>query len=194
MTTSHLRAIPSGVQGSIKVSDSQVAISDVVIDNAELATYLKTFETQELQVWAFIDLVNYALYVKKLAGSTLETENVRKSAEMAVQKLDGTVASVMQTIQTSTDQLIHPETGVIAQKLKQVVELLNADSTQSLKTMLSPQDAETPLGQLLNSMTTSLNTHVSGIKTDIGLVKSILDGYIGAQEKKKELYANSREK
>ena len=194
MTTSHLRAIPSGVQGSIKVSDSQVAISDVVIDNAELTTYLKTFETQELQVWAFIDLVNYALYVKKLAGSTLETENVRKSAEMAVQKLDGTVASVMQTIQTSTDQLIHPETGVIAQKLKQVVELLNADSTQSLKTMLSPQDAETPLGQLLNSMTTTLNTHVSGIKTDIGLVKSILDGYIGAQEKKKELYANSREK
>ncbi|NCV45312.1 MAG: hypothetical protein EBW15_11160, partial [Actinobacteria bacterium] len=100
MTTSHLRAIPSGVQGSIKVSDGQVAISDVVIDNAELATYLKTFETQELQIWAFIDLVNYALYVKKLAGSTLETENVRKSAEMAVQKLDGTVASVMQTIQT----------------------------------------------------------------------------------------------
>ena len=94
--------------------------------------------------------MNYALYVKKLAGSTLETENVRKSAEMAVQKLDGTVASVMQTIQSSTDQLIHPETGVIAQKLKQVVELLNADSTQSLKTMLSPQDAETPLGQLLN--------------------------------------------
>jgi hypothetical protein len=43
-------------------------------------------------------------------------------------------------------------------------------------------------------MTTTLNTHVSGIKTDIGLVKSILDGYIGAQEKKKELYANSREK
>ncbi|NCV96361.1 MAG: hypothetical protein EBW33_06510, partial [Actinobacteria bacterium] len=68
MTTSHLRAIPSGVQGSIKVSDGQVAISDVVIDNAELATYLKTFETQELQIWAFIDLVNYALYVKKLAG------------------------------------------------------------------------------------------------------------------------------
>ena len=108
MTTSHLRAIPSGVQGSISVSDSQVAISDVVIDNLELATYLKTFETQEMQVWAFIDLVNYALYVKKLAGSTLETENVRKSAEMAVQKLDGTVASVMQTIQSSTDQLINP--------------------------------------------------------------------------------------
>lgn len=194
MTTSHLRAIPSGVQGSIKVSESQVAISDVVIDNAELATYLKTFETQELQVWAFIDLVNYALYVKKLAGSTLETENVRKSAEMAVQKLDGTVASVMQTIETSTNKLIHPETGVIAQKLKQFVELLNADSTQSLKTMLSPQDAATPLGQLLNSLTTALNTHVNGLKTDIDSVKEILDRYIGAQEKKKDLYANSREK
>ena len=113
MTTSHLRAIPLGVQGSIKVSDSQVAISDVVIDNAELATYLKTFETQEMQVWAFIDLVNYALYVKKLAGSTLETENVRKSAEMAVQKLDGTVASVMQTIQTSTDNLSTQRLGLL---------------------------------------------------------------------------------
>ena len=205
MTSSHLRAIPSGVAGSIKVGDSQVVISDVVIDNPELAAYLQTFDTPEMQVWSFIDLVNYALYVKKLAGSTLETENVKKAAEMAVQKLngvtematqklDGTVASVMQTIKTSTDQLINPETGVIAAKLKEITDLINEDSNEALKSLLSPQDAETPLGQLLGSLTTALNTHVTGIKTDIGRVNELLSGYIGAQEKKKELYANSREK
>ena len=205
MSATPLRAIPSGVTGLVEVGDSEVVISDVTIDNPELATYLKTYDSPEMQVSAFINLVSYALYVKKLAGSTLETENVKKAAEMAVQKLngatematqklDGTVASVMQTIKTSTDQLINPETGVIAAKLKEITDLINQDSNEALKSLLSPQDAQTPLGQLLASLTTALNTHVTGIKTDIGRVNELLSGYIGAQEKKKELYANSREK
>jgi len=205
MTTSHLRAVPSSVAGSIEVGDNKVVISGVTIENQDLATYLSTFDSAENKTWAFIDLVNFALYVKKLAGSTLETETVKKAAEMAVQKLngvtdiatqklDGTVASVMQTIKTSTDQLINPETGVIATKLKEITELINEDSNDSLKALLSPQDAQTPLGQLLTSLTTALNTHVTGIKTDIGRVNELLSSHIGAQEKKKELYANSREK
>lgn len=205
MTTSHLRAIPSGVAGSIVIAGNEIVISGVTIENSELAAYLKNFETAERQVSAFVDLVDYALYVKKLAGSTLETENVKKAAEMAVQKLDGateiaaqkldgTVTSVMQTLKASTEQLINPETGVIATKLKEITELLNEDSNEALKTLLSPQDAQTPIGQLLASLTTALNTHVTGIKTDIGRVNELLSGYIGAQDKKKELYANSREK
>jgi len=50
MTTSHLRAIPSGVKGSVEVGDSEVVISGVMIENPELATYLKTFDTPEMQV------------------------------------------------------------------------------------------------------------------------------------------------
>lgn len=205
MTTSHLRAIPSGAAGSIDITGDEVIVSDLVIENPELAAYLSNFNTSEMRVSAFIDLVNYALYVKKLAGSTLETENVKKAAEMAVQKLDGateiaaqkldgTVASVMQTIKTSTEQLINPETGVIASKLREITDLISEDSNEALKSLLSPQDAQTPLGQLLNSLTTALNTHVNGIKTDIGRVNELLSSHIGAQEKKKELYANSREK
>jgi hypothetical protein len=194
MTTSHLRAIPSNVSGSIKVKEKEVIVSDLTINNPELASYLANFASPQERVIALLDLIDLAVSVRSLAGSSLETENVKKSAEIVVQSLNGTVATVLQRIDSATTKLVDPETGVIAQKLREATESINDDSNESLKVLLSPKDAASPLGQLLTSVTTALNTHVNGIKTDIGSVTELLNKFIGAQEKKKELYTKSREK
>jgi hypothetical protein len=194
MTTSHLRAIPSDVHGSIEVRENEVFISNLTVNNQELVTYLDAYPTPQEKILALLDLIDLAVQVRSLAGSTLETENVKKSAEIVVQSLNGTVATVLQRIDSAALKLIDPETGVIAQKLREATESINDDSNEALKSMLSPKDAASPIGQLLTSVTTALNTHVNGIKTDINSVTEILNKFIGSQDKKKELYAKSREK
>jgi hypothetical protein len=194
MTTSHLRAIPSDVLGSIEVRENEVFISNITVNNQELVTYLDAYPTPQEKILALLDLIDLAVQVRSLAGSTLETENVKKSAEIVVQSLNGTVATVLQRIDSAALKLIDPETGVIAQKLREATESINDDSNEALKSMLSPKDAASPIGQLLTSVTTALNTHVNGIKTDINSVTEILNKFIGSQDKKKELYAKSREK
>jgi hypothetical protein len=194
MTTSHLRAIPSDVLGSIEVRENEVFISNLTVNNQELVTYLDAYPTPQEKILALLDLIDLAVQVRSLAGSTLETENVKKSAEIVVQSLNGTVATVLQRIDSAALKLIDPETGVIAQKLREATESINDDSNEALKSMLSPKDAASPIGQLLTSVTTALNTHVNGIKTDINSVTELLNKFIGSQDKKKELYVKSREK
>lgn len=194
MTTSHLRAVSNNVPGSIEVRDAEIIVSDLVIENAELAKYLANFNTSQQQLIAFVDLLNFAVYVKGLAGSTLETENVKKSAEMLVQSLNGTVATVTQTIESETNKLIHPETGVIAQKLREAAGSINDENEAVLKALLSPADPASPIGQLKTNIATSLNTHVDGLKTDISKVLELVNQFIGSQKTKKELYVKSREK
>jgi hypothetical protein len=166
----------------------------LTVNNQELVTYLDAYPTPQEKILALLDLIDLAVQVRSLAGSTLETENVKKSAEIVVQSLNGTVATVLQRIDSAALKLIDPETGVIAQKLREATESINDDSNEALKSMLSPKDAASPIGQLLTSVTTALNTHVNGIKTDINSVTEILNKFIGSQDKKKELYAKSREK
>lgn len=194
MTTSHLRAVPNNVPGSIEVRDAEIIVSDLVIENAELAKYLANFKTSQQQLIAFVDLLNFAVYVKGLAGSTLETENVKKSAEMLVQSLNGTVATVTQTIESETNKLMHPETGVIAQKLREAADSINEDNSEALKSLLSPVDPASPIGQLKTNISTALNTHVNSLKTDIAAVTELINQFIGSQKAKKELYVKSREK
>ena len=194
MSTSHLRAIPSNVTGSVDVRDKEVVVNQLTIDNQELANYLNSFASSQERVLALIDLINLAVSVRGLAGSSLETENIKKSAEMVVQSLNGTVATVIQNLDTAAQKLVDPNTGVVAQKLREVSESLNDESNQALKALLSPKDDASPLGQLLSSVNSALTAHVNGIKRDITDVNELLNRFIGAQDKKKELYAKSREK
>lgn len=194
MTTSHLRAIPSNVSGSVEVRDKEVLVNQLIVDNAELANYLNGFASPQERVLALLDLIDLAISVRGLAGSTLETENIKKSAEMVVQSLNGTVATVMQNIDAAAQKLVDPNTGIVAQKLREVSDSLNEESNEALKAMLSPKDDASPLGQLLSSVNTALTAHVNGVKSDINALTGLLNNFIGSQDKKKELYSKSREK
>lgn len=194
MSTSYLRVVPSNVTGLVDVNENEVIVDQLVIQNTELASYLNSFATPQERVLALLDLINLAVSVRGLAGSSLETENVKKSAEMVVQSLNGTVASVIQNLDNAAQKLVDPNTGIVAQKLREVSESLNEESSEALKALLSPKDEASPLGQLLSSVNAALTAHVNGIKRDITDVSGLLNQFIGAQEKKKELYAKSREK
>ena len=175
------------------IDGDKVTINELSVTNSELAAYLTSKEGPE-QLVALVDLINLAVSVKNLAGSSLESENIKKSAELVVQSLNGTVATLIQSINSQADQLVHPETGIVAQKMRETASAIGTDQDSKLRDLLSPKKEGTPMADLQSSITTALNTHVTNIKTDITNLNTVLSEFIGAQKKGKEVYANSREK
>ncbi len=190
---SNIRVAPMVVGAGLDIDGDKVTINQLTISNPELATYLLSKEGPE-QLVALVDLINLAVSVKNLAGSSLETENVKKSAEMVVQSLNGTVASLLESIKLKTGQLMDPDSGVIAQKMRETATSIGDNQESKLRDLLSPKKDGTPISDLQSTITTALTVHVNGLKTDITAVTQLLNEYIGSQKKGKELYANSREK
>ena len=189
----NIRVAPMVAGAGLEIDGDTVIINQLRINNPELAAYLNSKEGAE-QLVALVDLINLAVSVKNLAGSSLETENVKKSAEMVVQSLNGTVASLLESIKLKTGQLMDPESGVIAQKMRETATSIGDNQESKLRDLLSPKKDGTPIADLQSTITTALTAHVNGLKTDITAVTQLLNEYIGAQKKGKELYANSREK
>lgn len=194
MTTSNLRVVSSGPDGALEVNDTEVIISKLTINNPGLVAYLKQFSGPQEQLIAMVDLINLAISVKNLASSSLETENVKKSAEMVIQGLEGTAVTVKQVIESSTSNIFDPETGIVAVKLREASASLTEDQQKIIKQVLSLQDEASPLYQLQNGLKTVIDTKIEAVKTDINNVGTALNQFIGAQEKKKELHLKSREK
>ena len=194
MTTSNLRVVSSGPDGALEVNDTEVIISKLTINNLGLVAYLKQFSGPQEQLIAMVDLINLAISVKNLASSSLETENVKKSAEMVIQGLEGTAVTVKQVIESSTSNIFDPETGIVAVKLREASASLTEDQQKIIKQVLSLQDEASPLYQLQSGLKTVIDTKIEAVKTDINNVGTALNQFIGAQEKKKELHLKSREK
>lgn len=194
MTTSNLRVVSSGPDGALEVNDTEVIISKLTINNPGLVAYLKQFSGPQEQLIAMVDLINLAISVKNIASSSLETENVKKSAEMVIQGLEGTAVTVKQVIESSTSNIFDPETGIVAVKLREASASLTEDQQKIIKQVLSLQDEASPLYQLQNGLKTVIDTKIEAVKTDINNVGTALNQFIGAQEKKKELHLKSREK
>ena len=188
-----MRVVPMVAGAEISIESDNVTIKNLTVTNPELASYLESKESAEQPV-ALVDLINLAVSVKNLAGSSLETENVKKAAEMVVQRLDGTVATLMESIALKAGQLVDPETGVIAKKMRDTADSIGTEQDTKLRDLLSPSKEGAPIAELQSSIKTALEAHVSGIKTDLTALNTILSEFIGAQKKGKELYANSREK
>ena len=140
MTTSNLRVVSSGPDGALEVNDTEVIISKLTINNPGLVAYLKQFSGPQEQLIAMVDLINLAISVKNLASSSLETENVKKSAEMVIQGLEGTAVTVKQVIESSTSNIFDPETGIVAVKLREASASLTEDQQKIIKQVLSLQD------------------------------------------------------
>jgi hypothetical protein len=177
----------------LTIDGDKVTINQLTVTNPELAAYLTSKEGPE-QLVALVDLINLAVSVKNLAGSSLESENIKKSAELVVQSLNGTVATLIQSITSQADQLVHPETGIVAQKMRETASAIGTNQDSKLRELLSAKTEGTPMADLQSTITTALSTHVTNIKTDINNLNTVLGEFIGAQKKGKEVYANSREK
>ena len=152
MTTSNLRVVSSGPDGALEVNDTEVIISKLTINNPGLVAYLKQFSGPQEQLIAMVDLINLAISVKNLASSSLETENVKKSAEMVIQGLEGTAVTVKQVIESSTSNIFDPETGIVAVKLREASASLTEDQQKIIKQVLSLQDEASPLYQLQSGL------------------------------------------
>ena len=145
----------------LTIEGDAVTIKNLTVSNQELASYLNSKEPAE-QLVSLVDLINLAVSVKNLAGSTLETENVKKAAEMVVQRLDGTVATLMESITLKAGQLVDPKTGVIAQKMRDTADAIGTDQDAKLRELLSPSKEGAPIAELQSSIKTALEAHYIG--------------------------------
>lgn len=191
--TANMRVVPMVAGAEISIENDNVTIKNLTVTNPELASYLESKESAEQPV-ALVDLINLAVSVNNLAGSAQEAEYLKNATEMVVQRLDGTVATLMESITLKAGQLVDPETGVIAQKMRDTADSIGTDQDTKLRELLSPSKEGAPIAQLQSSIKAALEAHVSGLKTDLTALNTILVEFMGAQKKGKELYANSREK
>jgi hypothetical protein len=177
----------------LSIDGDKVTIANLTVSNQELASYLADKEPGE-QLVAIVDLINLAVSIKNMAGGQIGTESMKQSAELVVQGLNGTVAALNESITSKVAQILDPETGVIAQKIRETASAIGDTHDSKLRELLSPKKEGTPIATLQNAITDSLNAHVTGIKTDIAAVTELVNQFIGSQQKGKELYAKSREK
>lgn len=177
----------------LSIEGDKVTIQNLTVTNQELASYLASKDLGE-QLVALVDLINLAVSVKNMAGGQVGAESMKQSAELVVQGLNGTVAALNESISSKVAQILDPETGVIAQQMRETASSIGDTHDSKLRDLLSPQKEGTPIAALQQAITNSLNAHVTGIKTDIEAVKEIVNQFIGSQKKGKELYDKSREK
>jgi hypothetical protein len=177
----------------LSIDGDKVTIANLTVSNQELASYLASKEPGE-QLVAIVDLINLAVSIKNMAGGQIGAESMKQSAELVVQGLNGTVAALNESITSKVAQILDPETGVIAQKIRETASAIGDTHDSKLRELLSPKKEGTPIATLQNAITDSLNAHVTGIKTDIAAVTELVNQFIGAQQKGKELYGKSREK
>ena len=78
--------------------------------------------------------------------------------------------------------------------MRETASTIGDSHDSKLRDLLSPQKEGTPIAALHQAITTTLNAHVTGIKTDIAAVTELVNQFIGSQKKGKELYDKSREK
>jgi len=177
----------------LSIEGDKVTIQNLTVTNQELAMYLVSKDPGE-QLVSLVDLINLAVSVKNMAGGQVGAESMKQSAELVVQGLNGTVAALNESISSKVAQILDPETGVIAQQMRETASSIGDTHDLKLRDLLSPQKEGTPIAALQQAITNSLNAHVTGIKTDIEAVKEIVNQFIGGQKKGKELYDKSREK
>jgi len=177
----------------LSIEGDKVTIQNLTVTNQELASYLASKDLGE-QLVALVDLINLAVSVKNMAGGQVGAESMKQSAELVVQGLNGTVAALNESIRSKVAQILDPETGVIAQQMRDTASTIGDTHDSKLRELLSPKKEGTPIAVLQNAITDSLNAHVTGIKTDIAAVTDLVNQFIGSQKKGKELYDKSREK
>ena len=191
--TTNIRVAPMVADAELSIEGDKVTIQNLTVTNQELATYLATKDLGE-QLVALVDLINLAVSVKNMAGGQVGAESMKQSAELVVQGLNGTVAALNESIHSKVAQILDPETGVIAQQMRETASTIGDSHDSKLRDLLSPQKEGTPIAALHQAITTTLNAHVTGIKTDIAAVTELVNQFIGSQKKGKELYDKSREK
>ena len=191
--TTNIRVAPMVAGAELSIEGDKVTIQNLTVTNQELASYLATKDLGE-QLVALEDLINLAVSVKNMAGGQVGAESMKQSAELVVQGLNGTVAALNESIHSKVAQILDPETGVIAQQMRETASTIGDSHDSKLRDLLSPQKEGTPIAALHQAITTTLNAHVTGIKTDIAAVTELVNQFIGSQKKGKELYDKSREK
>ena len=191
--TTNIRVAPMVAGAELSIEGDKVTVQNLTLTNQELANYLASKDPGE-QLVALVDLINLAVSVKNMAGGQIGAESMKQSAELVVQGLNGTVAALNESISSKVAQILDPETGVIAQQMRETASTIGDTHDLKLRDLLSPQKEGTPIAALQQAITTSLNAHVTGIKTDIAAVTDLVNQFIGSQKKGKELYDKSREK
>lgn len=191
--TTNIRVAPMVAGAELSIEGDKVTIKNLTVTNQELASYLASKDLGE-QLVALVDLINLAVSVKNMAGGQVGAESMKQSAELVVQGLNGTVAALNESIRSKVAQILDPETGVIAQQMRDTASTIGDTHDSKLRELLSPKKEGTPIAVLQNAITDSLNAHVTGIKTDIAAVTDLVNQFIGSQKKGKELYDKSREK
>lgn len=113
----------------IDVDNGTVTISDLEIDNYNLATYLAQ---QDDPVFAFIELINTAMRIRNQFVTDLETQNIADAADQVIEEFEEKFADAIKELNNKFNDLIDPKKGAI-------ITNLDAITKEKLTNLLTPE-------------------------------------------------------
>jgi hypothetical protein len=115
---------------NIQLNPTSVTIIDLEIKSTELSQYLAASENPSE---ALVDLIKIALDVRARFSTSLETQNIKDSAQSVIEKMDDTFEQIIKALKEKADLLVDPENGPI-------IKALDKATGDNLKKLLAPED------------------------------------------------------
>jgi hypothetical protein len=134
----NIRVAPVITGAELTIDGDKITIQNLTVTNQELANYLVS-KNQGEQLIALVDLINLAVSVQNMASGQVGAESMKQSAERVIQGLNGTVVALNENISSKVAQILDPETGVIAQKIRETASTIGETHDTKLRELLSPQ-------------------------------------------------------
>ena len=147
----------------IDVENGTVTISDLEIDNSNLATYLAQQDDPE---FAFSELVNTAMRIRSQFVTDLETQNIADAAEQVIEEFDEKFADAVKELNNKFNELIDPKKGAIVTNLDNITK-------DKLTNLLTPDfDPDnianaSPIAQLRMGLLRDLKLMIADVQSPI---------------------------
>lgn len=147
--SSNIRAVPNVVGAEVSVSGENVSIDNLVVPNADLATYLNEFDGAE-KALRIIELLEMAMYVRKLTNTSEDVREIQKVA----QEVKATLEEAGEGAFEDLEKLLERQTD--ENRPEALVTLLKSKLVNSLRTELDPMKENSPFHQIAKQLMTLL--------------------------------------
>ena len=163
----------------IEIDGDEVTINSLVIENSALVEYLEDYEVED-HAEAVEGLIEIALDVRSRFQTSLETQNIKESAESVVASIEQAYDQMIEDLNEKMAEIVDPEKGP-------VIKALDKATGDNLKNLLSPELAEgnfdpSPIARLRALISADLATHQKNVDDSLEAIKGKLRIGLGARK------------
>jgi hypothetical protein len=155
----------------IEIDGDQVTINSLVMDSSELVDYLEDYEADDHRD-AIAGLIEIALDMRTRFNTTLETQNIRESADSVIVSIEQAYEQMVEELTEKLAEIVDPEKGP-------VIKALDKATGDNLKNLLAPEGSgdsldPSPIARLRTLISADLAAHQKNVDASLEAIKTKL--------------------